>query len=228
MKKIILLAVVLICIIKTQAQSFFMFTKTATTVAKDSIRVQLDTNTSVNVSGWTHLVGDPSKSLKTATAGNANSISISTVNTAVQNWTGFGGASTGLATGNLTATQPSYATGVMSECYFNSNGTYNASFPQFITSGWNPAKTYTVKMSGTLNCSFSLSTNGEYRVFGASLQTMQTMITLCNTVTGGSNPNTVLTWTGVTPDGSGNIKIYFNPVSGQQVAALSWFIIKEE
>src|SRR4051812_49171713 len=113
MKRTTLLILILGCIIlKIHAQSFFMFTKTATGISKDSIRVQLDTNTSLNVSGWTHLVGDPSKSIKTATAGNSNTITISTVNTAVQNWTGFGGACTGLATGNTTATQPSYATGV--------------------------------------------------------------------------------------------------------------------
>jgi hypothetical protein len=197
-------------------------------VVKDTALFQMDTTVAFNVAGWGHLVGDPSLNVKTATSGHSNSITLSTVSTDFFHWTQFG-ACTGPNTGITDATIPSGATGIMKECYFNANGAYNVSYPQFQASGLDPTKTYDIRWYATLS-NFGLSTNSEFRVFGLSLQTMQTLITQLNGSPTNTNPAgccITLLFPAVQPDASGKINFYFNPVSGQQVASSSGITISQ-
>lgn len=197
-------------------------------VVKDTALFQMDTTSAFNVAGWGHLTGDPSLNVKTATSGHSNSITMTTVATDFFHWTQFG-ACTGPNTGITDATIPSGATGIMKECYFNANGAYNVIYPQFQVSGLDPTKTYDIRWYATLS-NFGLSTNSEFRVFGLSLQTMQTLVTQLNGSPTNTNPAgccITLLFAAVQPDATGKINFYFNPVSGQQVASSSGITISQ-
>lgn len=227
MKKNLLYIILLVSPVLVKGQ---FWQAVAVPVSKDFLLVQMDTTAAFNVPGWVHLTGDPSLNVKTGTGGIHNTLTVTTVSKAVQNWSPFG-ACTGVNTGNTTCTQPVGATGVMRECYFNANGSYNASFPQFQCGGFSPSKTYNIYLYSSLDSSFSLTTQTEFRITGATTPAVQTCTSLNNlTPSGPPLPavNTLIQFSGVSPDGSGNFKIYFNPVSGQQVASLNAFRIVEQ
>lgn len=206
------------------------YTGTVTAVVvKDTALFQMDTTVAFNVSGWGHMVGNPAANIKTATSGHSNTITMTTVAADVFHWTAFGSSCTGINTGITDATIPAGATGIMKETYFNSNAAYNVIYPQFAATGLDPTKTYDIRWYVTL-ANFSLSSNGEYRVFGASLQTVKTQIAQLNGSPTNTNPAgccITMLWTGVQPDGTGKINFYFNPVSGQQLACSSGITISQ-
>lgn len=174
-----------------------------TTSSKDTAKFQMDTTTAFNVAGWGILNGDPSKNIKTASSGHNSTINITTVATDFLHWQPFGSACTGANTGITNSTIPTGATGVMKECYFNAVSSYNSADPQFIVSGLDPTKTYDVVLYAALNASFSLDAHTEYRVAGASVQTVQIL-----NVSG--NTSTPISFPAIAPNSSGNINIYFN------------------
>lgn len=201
------------------------YTATVTgVVAKDSIRVQFDTLTANEVAGWTHMRGDPSLSVITATGGNSNTITLSSVATDISHWNPFG-ASTGPNTGITTATVPNYAIGVNSEAWFNINYPFDVNLPQIIVSGLNPSSTYTVTMSGNINCTFNLNCQTMYRVKGSTLLTPISVNTYCNT------PTATAQFLTVSPDGTGHLNIYVTRdlanFPATQISSISWMIIKE-
>lgn len=172
-------------------------------VSKDTAKFQMDTTTAFNVAGWGILNGDPSKNIKTASSGHNSTINITTVATDFLHWQPFGSACTGVNTGITNSTIPTGSIGVMKECYFNAVSSYNSADPQFTVSGLDPTKTYDVVLYAALNASFSLDAHTEYRVAGASVQTVQIL-----NVSG--NTSTPINFPAIVPNSSGNINIYFN------------------
>lgn len=201
-----------------------MLNKAAAPVVKDSIRVQFDTTAADDQAGWTIIRGNPAAHIISASGGLTNSIAVSTISIDANAWLGIGGSCMYPGNGaSSTQTVFPYAPNVMLECVFTLS-TYNASFPQVQISGLNPASTYSLKLTGTLSTGLGFAAIGEYRVLGNTLLSMQTLDARPGGV---ENTSSSLTFGPITPDGSGNIFIYFTPQSGQQLAALSAFVLKE-
>lgn len=193
-------------------------TGTTGSATKDSARFQFDTLSGHDQAGWTIVRGDPGKEVKSGIAGNNSTITWSTVSTSTNNWPRFSGINSSTNNG-VAGLIPNYALNVLDECVFVGAAAYNTTYPQFTISGLNPASTYTIQLAGGL--AGNIPSQGEYRIKGASVSTMQTL-------TAYNNTSTKLTFSSIAPDGSGNISVYFNTVSGQTVACLSWIIVKQD
>ena len=171
--------------------------------------------TTESVSGWTNLPGDPHSGAQTATV---NGITVSSISPA--NWApnsvpsnvyNFGGAANAVY----------FPAAVMANTWLQWNGNsfnlalYNASLPQLLLSGLNPGSTYILRMSGS-DVYYQGST--QYTVAGASVAGSQYLNCYNNTSQG-------VTFEGVQPDASGNIRVYvsatgtasFSFISGLQV-----------
>jgi len=167
--------------------------------------------TPTTVAGWTNLPGDPHSGAQVATMAGITVSSISPANwvpnTVPSNVYNFGGAS------NATY----FPAAVMANTWLQWNGNdnnlalYNASVPQLLLSGLNPDSTYILRMSGS-DIYFQGST--QYTVAGASVSGSQYLDTYNNTTQG-------VTFTGIRPDVSGNIKIYVNAMSTSSWAFIS-------
>ena len=167
--------------------------------------------TPTTVSGWINLPGDPHSAAQTAST---NGIMVSSIspsnwvpNSVPSNVYNYGGAS------NATY----FPTAVMANTWLQWNGNsnnlalYNASVPQLLLSGLNPDSTYILRMSGS-DAYFQGST--QYTVAGASVSGSQYLNTYNNTTQG-------VTFQGVYPDASGNIRVYVNATSAASFAFIS-------
>jgi len=179
------------------------------------------TQNSYSVQGWTCLSGSPSQGAQTATATlGGNPVTISTIGAA--NWTPYLGQFTAANTGETTddgggVLAPST---VQQGNYFNENA-YDVSKPQIQVTGL-PAGTYKVTVLGSLQSSFA-STNGtdgttEFRVNGGSPLTINTT----------GNTSHAAVFQSITVDGTGTMKLYFNPTvpnSSTNLGLLCYFIL---
>ena len=167
--------------------------------------------TPTTVSGWTNLPGDPHSGAQTATV---NGITISSIGAA--NWApnsvpsnvyNFGGA----------ANATYFPTAVMADTWLQWNGNsfnlalYNASLPQLLLSGLNPATTYILRMSGS---DVYYTGNTQYTVAGASVAGSQYLNCYNNTSQG-------VTFEGVQPDASGTIRVYVSATSTASFSFIS-------
>jgi len=195
-------------------------TTTAPATTPDSARFQFDTTTANDVAGWTIVRGDPSKHVISGTVG-STTITYTTVSTSTSNWAPFCSpcASTGINNGVTNATIPyTGSTGVMREAAFTTTP-YQTTNAQFISGGWKTDGTlYDVIISGTTQ--FGFAAVGSYTVRGATLSSNQP-------INGASNTSTQSTWTSMAPDASGNFSFYFGPQSGNQIALVSFIIIRK-
>lgn len=190
-------------------------------VVLDSLPANVDTTLTQATGHFVNLTGDPAKTIKTGTGGISNTITITTISTA--NYNPFGGncAFPTNGTGNYLA----YAPNVAKEVWFCSNSSnldaFNVSFPKFRIGGLLPGHHYTISFYS--GYTFALNGNTEYRVNnGTTTFGPQTFQSLNYSGTG---PGAVLT--NVTCDVSGNLNIYFNAVTGQDISALAGFILQQ-
>ena len=164
------------------------------------------------VTGWTNLAGNPSDSTLTATAGG---ITISSV--AAGNWSSFDGACSANGYGGYPGTY--FPVGVMSNGWFQYNGTsysqalYYPGMPQFELTGLNPDSTYILRMSGSNGAGLNDDPT-VYTVAGTSVYASQNL-------NAGGNTSQGVTFTAISPDATGMIRIYVNCTSGTQLAAIN-------
>jgi hypothetical protein len=188
-------ALTLVCLYQLKAQTVsFNFTATA-----------------VTVSGWTNVVGDPSTAVRNVTS---HGITVSSV--AMANWSPQTGvaANNGVGTGGGTY----FPAQVMSNVWFQYNGAsrnlalYNAALPQLTLSGLNKDSTYTLKMSGS--DAYHSASITQYTVAGATVASSQTLTMFHNTAQG-------VTFSNISPDAGGTIRIYVNATSASDYAIIS-------
>ena len=164
------------------------------------------------VTGWTNLAGNASASVLTATAGG---ITISSVATA--NWAPFDGTCAINGYGAYPGTY--FPVGVMSNGWYQYNATgqtqaeYNAAIPQFKLSGLNPDSTYILRMSGSNGAGINDNPT-VYTVAGTSVYASQYL-------NAGGNTSQGVTFTAISPDDTGTIRIYVNTNSSTQLAAIN-------
>lgn len=179
--------------------------------ARDSIRVQFDTLTSlygtpIIQSGWVQMMGDPSVHVITATGGNGNSITVSSISTA--NWTALWGYGA-KAGGDLPTSVFPGADTVLAQDWINAASSYTSGVYQVKVSGLKHSSTYTIKLSASTNPdAFNrVPCRGRYQWFGDTTYKSDTL----DAQPGGSaNTTNSLTWSAVRPDDSGRIFLAFN------------------
>ncbi|HEY4111643.1 PKD domain-containing protein [Puia sp.] len=185
----------------------------------DSARFQFLITSSLLVSGWQGVMGDPSLAVLSGTI-SGTTITYTTVSTSSSNWGQFAGACIGANNGVTNATIPDMSNrGVMKEAVLSSL-LYQTTNPQFISGGWKTdGTTYDIELSGTTQ--YSVSAVGSYNVRGSTLNSPLA-------ISGSGNTSSKVTWTNVSPDASGNFTFYFGKNnSGEQVGMLSYIKIKK-
>ena len=166
---------------------------------------------STTVSGWTNLPGDPYSGPQTVTV---NGITISSISAG--NWVP-NTAPSNVFDGGGSTNATYFPAAVMLNTWLQWNGNsdnlalYSAATPQLLLSGLNPDSTYILRMSGS-DVFFQGST--QYTVAGASVSGSQLLNTFNNTSQG-------VTFQGVRPDASGDIKVYVNATSTSAFAFIS-------
>lgn len=185
--------------------------------------------TSQACSGWTNIVGNPISSIRTGTG--ANGTTLTTVSTS--NWTNSGGAAfdnlgTQSGTFSIFGACSGSATAVMNNLYAN-NITYDHTKIQIQLANLNTGKTYTLQFTGsTQNGSSGQRVTG-VRLEGSSLGTAQTFDAHPGASgAGGANTSGGVTFTGVAPNGSGQINIFIYTSTGTAPGILSAFSITNE
>ena len=164
------------------------------------------------VTGWTNLAGNSADSVLTATAGG---VTISSV--ATGNWAPFDGTCAINGYGAYPGTY--FPIGVMSNGWYQYNGAsynlalYNALMPQFELTGLNPDSTYILRMSGSNGAGLNDDPT-VYTVAGTSVYASQNL-------NAGGNTSQGVTFTAISPDATGMIRIYVNCTSGTQLAAIN-------
>lgn len=185
----------------------------------DSAKFNLDTTQLQSGGGWTNVTGDPSKQVKTATAGVSNTIIFSTLSTS--NWTPFNGQSANPNNGNTVNVTLPVPAQVLKEVWYSyqAGGSYNSANPKGRISGLNPSKQYILTLSGSASsAAFNMST--EFRALGDVLYGPIT-------INMKQNLSSVASWT-MSPDPSGNITIYLDPASGNNLAVIGYITIYQQ
>lgn len=164
-----------------------------------------------SVTGWTDLNGNAADSVITATAGG---ITISSV--AAANWSPYAGTCAIDGYGAYPGVY--FPPGVMSNFWYLYNGTsrnlalYNALMPQLELTGLNPDSTYILRMSGSNGTAF-ISNPNVYTVAGTTVYASQNL-------NAGGNTTQGITFTGISPDATGMIRIYINCTSSTDLAVI--------
>lgn len=161
---------------------------------------------------WTNVAGDPSKAIRTATAGG---VTISSVGTA--NWSADGNGSAAFdGIGNFN--YPNYFTPyVMADAWGQYNGQnynlalYNSAVPQLQLSGLNKDSTYHLKMSAS---SSYMVGSTQFTVAGLTTAGSQTLNYNYNTSQG-------VAFKYVKPDVNGIIRVYVNATSTSSYAYIA-------
>ena len=168
--------------------------------------------TAAPVTGWTNLAGNASDSVIAKTSGG---LTLSSV--AASHWAPFNGTCGENGEGDYPGTY--FPIGVMSSGWFQYNATgqsqaeYNALLPQFELTGLNPDSTYILRMSGSNGSGYNDNPT-VYTVAGTSVYPSQNL-------NAGGNTSQGVTFTAISPDATGMIRIYVNTNSGTQLAAIS-------
>ena len=168
-------------------------------------------NTSHPVSGgWINVFGDPSVSICTGTS---SGITVSSV--ATGNWSSYNGSSAFDAGGAANGTF--FPPGVMLNHWYQygSPGQYNSSKPQLLLSGLNKDSVYTIRMTGSFsqNIGFFELNPIRYTVTGA-------VVYGYIDVNGDNNTSNGAVFYNVTPDVSGNVKVYINTYGSSNIASI--------
>lgn len=154
--------------------------------------------TTKSCSGWNNVYGEPNISVLTGTDA-ATGITFTSVATA--NWTPNG--SSGFdGNGTMSGTFFNDCSGTSSAPMYNgwvNAAVYDHAKPQGVIGGCNPAKTYTIALTGVTQGGTLRRT--DVYVEGTTLSPMKWFDAKANTSNGA-------TFTGVSPDASGNIKIF--------------------
>jgi hypothetical protein len=190
--------------------------------AADSMFINMDTTqTEPTAVNWT---GDPTKhGTSWSITGGVHGTITATLSSANYNPYGVCGCSASPNNGYTSSTI--FTAQARKECWFSYNGgvsnldAYDPAKPKLVISGLNPTSTYTIEVGGTLDgATFNFNSITDYRVSGLTTPALKTIN--CK-----SNISTTQTFT-VQPDASGNIKIYFNAESGQDMSVNSAIKIK--
>jgi|GEM_PF-1451097 len=185
----------------------------------DSIRIQFDTLTSqwgspIIQSNWVQMTGDPSTHVITATGGNNNSITVSSISTA--NWTALWGYAANAGGEIPTSVFPGADT-ALSQVWINAVASYTPGVNQIRVSGLHHSSTYSIRLSASTDPDAfnGVPCLGSYRWFGDSVYSTKTL----DAQPGGSaNTTNSLTWASVKPDTSGSIYLAFNAANSSQTA----------
>ena len=167
------------------------------------------------VSGWNNISGDPATGVRNATDPSTG-ISVSSIGPA--NWAGYNGSAAfdggGIAAGGF------FPGGVMQNMWYQYSAyfsSYNSALPQLIIGGLSTDSIYTIRVTCsfdvTMRNTFNLSPT-RYSVAGMSVVGFIDVYGNSNT-TGGAN------FYNISPDSSGNIRIYINTLSSTSVAGIS-------
>jgi hypothetical protein len=215
MKKLLIIFLFLPLLAKAQ---FFGF-PLAPTVGKDSIIIQFDTTQFQTGFGVVHITGMPSLQVLSATGGNLGTIGVNTVSTSTNNWNPSGGNTQYPNDGTTVGTVWSWLPNIMRETAFQLNTVYNASYPQVEITGLNPAATYNITITASVHTGISVgSCNTDYRILGASLNGP---LTLDAQPGGTENTSGSQTFSGISPNSSGQFFIYVNIHTGGETACIS-------
>lgn len=244
MQKLLLLLLLLPSLLF--GQSGFMLTKASGgVVGKDSIRVQFDTSSAVDQSGWTIMRGDLrpgniSTRTITATGGNSGTITVTASGT---NWLG-GTVPTETGGGDGPVTVPgngvtngavwNYAPNVQKENWVNSK-VFASGTPQVMISGLKASTAYTIQLTVSLN------DHNNYTAFdqlithfyvGSALASIlgPTDVIYANEASEIPNVSGSATFATVTSDSAGKIYIWCSAdgvTDGLSVAGIAAFILKE-
>jgi hypothetical protein len=168
--------------------------------------------TAAPVTGWTNLAGNASDSVIAKTSGG---LTLSSV--AASHWAPLNGTCGENGEGNYPGTY--FPIGVMSSGWFQYNGSaqnlalYNALMPQLELTGLNPDSTYILRMSGSNGSGYNDNPT-VYTVAGTSVYASQNL-------NAGGNTSHGVTFTAISPDATGMIRIYVNCTSSTALAAIS-------
>ena len=169
--------------------------------------------TAAPVTGWTNLAGNASDSVISKTSGG---LTLSSV--AASHWAPLSGTCAENGEGDYPGTY--FPIGVMSSGWFQYNGgsggtlaVYNALMPQFELTGLNPDSTYILRMSGSNGSGYNDNPT-VYTVAGTSVYASQNL-------NAGGNTSHGVTFTAISPDATGMIRIYVNCTSSTALAAIS-------
>lgn len=156
--------------------------------------------TAKTLTGWTNVFGDPHTAIKTATGGLTGwgLTTIATANYVPNGACAFDG--NGTQAGTFFSDGAGSASAVMNNGYVN-GGAYDHTKPQFEISGLDNTKSYNIRLTGSTNGGSQRIT--DVRVEGATLASVQTFTAKSNTANGA-------TFTNISPDGAGKIRIWFN------------------
>ena len=94
---------------------------------------------------------------------------------------------------------------------------YNAAIPQLIIGGLNPDSVYTIKMT----CSFDVTLRNNFNLSPTRYSVAGVSVAGYVDVNGNSNTTGGANFYNISPDTSGNIRIYVNTLSSTSVAGIS-------
>jgi hypothetical protein len=187
--------------------------------ARDSIKIQFDTLTtlygnSIIQSNFIQMRGDPSIHVITATGGNNNSITVSSIATA--NWTSLWGYGA-KAGGSIPTHFFTNADTALSQVWINAATAYTSGVYQIKVSGLHPSSTYRIQLSASASYDAfnGMPCLGSYQWFGATASAADT---LNAQPSGVANTTSGLTWSSVQPDTSGQLFLAFNAANTSQTA----------
>lgn len=171
-------------------------------------------------SGCTNIAGNPGPSGSVRTGTGIHGTTITSVATA--NYIENGGTSAFDGAGSNAGVFFTNCNGTSNAVMFNSwftGSQYDHTKPQLQLGNLSTGKTYTIKITGSSTGGNATSRITLIHIEGATLLSTQTYNPHPVTGGGGGGQNTTdgVTFTGVVPDGSGTIRIWFNKVnSGDQ------------
>jgi len=189
-------------------------------VGKDSAKFNLSASAH-SVSGWVNVVGDPSTGTRTATGGNSNTITFTSVQTS--HWTTFSGVCAAADNGINSAGQ--FPAAVNFQSWFQGAATLSGSNYQVKIGGLNDSKFYKVQVNGI----FPTATLTDYYYEGAV--TSPTLFEFGSPTTS----NTISAYAEARGSGGGGIQssggfiyLYFIPHSGYTFCMLGAVTIVEQ
>lgn len=171
------------------------------------------TNAAVVVSGRTNVSGDPTTGVRSATM---NTITVSSVATA--NWATFLGVGSFNNGGSAALT---FFTPALAENHWFCTNTYASGTHQMLVSNLDPTKLYTIRISGRVTSGTSART-ADYRVQGNGAVSSLVNVATYNNTTAGA------VFTGITPDGSGTIKIWVSKPGSSDLAVVNGLDVLQE
>ncbi|HEY4291344.1 MAG TPA: hypothetical protein VGN00_29790 [Puia sp.] len=160
------------------------------------------------VTNWVNVHGDPSVAVCTGTS---SGITVSSV--AIGNWLQY--SSSCSFDGGGAANGTFFPAAVMLNHWYSFGGAFNAATPQLLLSGLNKDSVYTIKMTGSFSQSIGFFELNPIRFMVAGATTYPSV-----DVNGDFNTSSGAVFQNVSPDASGNIKVYLNPFGSSNLASI--------